>query len=301
MARRAEDRPAPVVVKRNHGLPFSRGLLAQSLMAAGLPTKRAYELASEVEARLGEATVPVDRLQQTVEEVLAQEEGERPVRRYRQWQRLHGSNRPLIVLLGGATGTGKSTVATMLAHRLGINRVVATDMVRHVMRACFDERFMPAVHFSSFEVGASIRLRSGDEEDVDMLGFLRQVENVDTGVRALIDRAIAERTPMIVEGVHLVPGLLPDYGSEALAVPAVLSVPEADQHRAHLARRGAGPSRRPAERYLARFETIRKLQAFLITRAEAVDVPVVANDHPEEAVAALGEQVLTALESLEHE
>jgi 2-phosphoglycerate kinase len=29
---------------------------------------------------------------------------------------------PLIVLVGGATGTGKSTVATEVAHRLGIGR-----------------------------------------------------------------------------------------------------------------------------------------------------------------------------------
>ena len=30
---------------------------------------------------------------------------------------------PLLVLVGGATGTGKSTVATEVAHRLGITRV----------------------------------------------------------------------------------------------------------------------------------------------------------------------------------
>lgn len=291
--------PELLVVKRGHALPYSKGLMAQSLMAAGLSSARAYEFARMVEGQLGDTTVAVAQLRETVEEVLANEEGERAVRRYRQWQRLHHSSRPLIVLLGGATGTGKSTIASMLAHRLGISRVVATDMVRHVMRACFDERFMPAIHFSSFEVGGAVRLHLGAEDDADMLGFLRQVENIDVGVQALIARAIEERSPMIVEGVHLVPGLLPDYGAEALIVPAVLTVPDEEQHRAHLARRGAGPSRRPAERYLAQFDTIRRLQGFLTERAQEFDVPVVGNDDVEGTLLTLGELVLAALETLE--
>ena len=39
-------------------------------------------------------------------------------------------HRPLIVLVGGATGTGKSTVTTEVAYRLGITRVTSTDFVR---------------------------------------------------------------------------------------------------------------------------------------------------------------------------
>jgi 2-phosphoglycerate kinase len=293
------DAPELLVLKRNHGLPYSKGLMAQSLMAAGLSSARAYDVARLIEGQLGGAAISVDELRRKVERVLASEEDERAVRRYRQWQRLNHSSRPLVVLLGGATGTGKSTVASLLAHRLGINRVVATDMVRHVMRACFDEHFMPAIHFSSFEVGAAVKLRASGGDDMDMLGFLRQVENVDTGVQALIARAIAESSPMIVEGVHLVPGLLPDYGEEALVVPAVLTVPDEAQHRAHLARRGAGPSRRPAERYLAQFDTIRKLQSYLAARAGEFGVAIVENGDVEWALEALGEQVLAALESLD--
>ena len=41
------------------------------------------------------------------------------------------------LLVGGATGTGKSTVATEAAHRLGITRVTSTDFIRQTMRAFF--------------------------------------------------------------------------------------------------------------------------------------------------------------------
>jgi len=36
------------------------------------------------------------------------------------------------VLIGGTTGTGKSTVASEVAHRLGITRVTSTDFIREV-------------------------------------------------------------------------------------------------------------------------------------------------------------------------
>ena len=63
---------------------------------------------------------------------------------------------PLLVLVGGATGTGKSTVATEVAHRLGITRVTSTDVVRQTMRAFFSAEFMPSIHYSSFEAGQAV-------------------------------------------------------------------------------------------------------------------------------------------------
>ena len=42
---------------------------------------------------------------------------------------------PLVILIGGATGTGKSTVATEIAYRLGITRATSTDFIRQTIRA----------------------------------------------------------------------------------------------------------------------------------------------------------------------
>src|SRR5215208_5484180 len=121
-----------IVVHKGHGLPYSKGLMAQALSATGISLERSFELARLIEARLterGEAEIDV--------EVLRAEEGDTAAGRYRRWRRLDRLDRPLVVVIGGTTGVGKSTLAAMLAARLGVNRVIATDVIRQVLRAFF--------------------------------------------------------------------------------------------------------------------------------------------------------------------
>jgi len=292
-----------VVVSREHGLPYSKGLMAQSMMAAGLPPGRSWELARAVEGRLaerGEPTIAVPELRELAETVLGDEVGEEAVRRFRQWQRLGRLDIPLVVLIGGAAGTGKSTLATLLAHRLGVTRVIATDTIRQVLRAFFARDFMPAVHYSSFEAGAAVRHFTAKDEDPDLRGFLRQAENVGTGILAILERSVAERQRIIVEGVHLIPGSLPEAIAErALVVRVMLSVADDDLHRSHFHLRGSAPDRGPAERYLEHFDTIRKLQAHLIERAQRAGVPVIDNQALDASLSALLDLVLDAVAAAE--
>ena len=145
----------PLPLGGRDGLPYSKGLMARALMAAGVPADRAYELALRVEDDLtarGEQTVDLDRLEELAHEVLGENEGAQAVRRLRRYDALRELDLPIIVLVGGATGTGKSTVATEVAYRLGITRVTSTDFVRQTMRAFLSQEFMPSIHYSSFEV-----------------------------------------------------------------------------------------------------------------------------------------------------
>lgn len=275
--------PETIVVHKGHGLPYSKGLTAQELSATGLSPERSFELARLVERRLAElgaAEVDVTGLRALVEEVLDSEEGHAAVRRFRDWRRLDRLERPLVVMIGGTTGVGKSTLATMLASRLGITRVIATDVVRQVLRAFFTEEAMPSVHSSAFEAGG-------------LEGYLAQAGRVATGVGAVVERAAAEGKPLVVEGVHVEPGGL-DGGlrGRCVAVEALIVVEDQELHRGHFThRRGA----RPPERYLSRFEDIRALQGHLAARATGQGVPVIDNVNVDQALTRLMQLVLDAV------
>lgn len=279
--------PETIVVKGEHGLPYSKGLMAQSLSASGVRPDRAYEVARVLEARLDERPgeqIDVQELRALAAAVLREHEGEDVARRFLAWEGLDRLERPLIVTLGGAPGVGKSTLATLLAGRVGVTRVIATDAIRQVIRAFFSHEFMPVVHYSSFEAGATVDPAEVGDGDADIVGYLRQVASVRTGIAAIAERAIQERTPTILEGVHLVPGSLgEDAAARCTLVEAVVAIEDEEAHRSHFSLRSAD---RPAMRYLGRFEQIRKLQAHLVDRAEARGVPVIDATNLDEGVAA---------------
>jgi 2-phosphoglycerate kinase len=279
--------PETIVVHKGHGLPYSKGLTAQTLSATGLAPGRAFELARIVERKLGEtgaAEIDVAALRELTEQVLLAEEGEGAVRRFRNWYRLDRLERPLVVMLAGTTGVGKSTLATMLASRLGITRVIATDVIRQVLRAFFTHEAMPSVHHSAFEAGG-------------VEGYRIQAGRVDTGIAAIVERAVTEGKPVVVEGVHIVPGTLDDdLRGSCVAVEALLVVDDEELHRGHFShRRGT----RPSERYLARFDEIRVVQEHLVACAREEGVAVIDNVNVDETLGRLMDLVLDAVSEVE--
>ena len=267
------------------GLPYSKGLMTQSLSAIGLSPARAWALARVIEERLeadGTESIESSELRTLTENVLEREEGPGAVERYRDWELLNQLDRPLVLLHAGTPGVAMSTLATRAAHRLGITRVIATDVIRQVLRASFSRGLMPSVHSSAFEV--------------DMEGYAEQAEAVGTGVAAIVERACDEGTPVVIEGVHVAPGMLSaEIAGRCLVVEAVLVVEDQDLHRAHFEARG---DRRPADRYIARFGQIRHLQDHLAGKASARGVAVIDNANIDEALGRVMDLVLHAVHGL---
>ena len=282
-----------LLVSEGHKVFFSKGLLATTLTATGLPPERAFGVAMDVEWRLSQEPsreVDVERLREIVEVVLADSVGQRYLQRYRAWNRLARQDRPVIVLIGGATGVGKSTIAARVANRLGLIRIISTDSIREVMRAFFSESLMPAIHYSSYEADRAVRIPLGSGFDSHVVGFMEQVEMVNVGVLAVLDRAIKERTSLVVEGVHIVPGMLATAGArermeDALFLPMLVAVNDPDLHRSHfLVREQETSGRRALARYLKGFQEIRKIQDFVLERAETEGTLVVDNVSIDDAV-----------------
>jgi 2-phosphoglycerate kinase len=281
--------------------PYSKGLMARALVAVGIPIGRAYELAKRIEQHLAarnEESVELDRFEELAVEVLGEQEGSRAVDRLRRFRELQELDLPVIVLVGGATGTGKSTVATEAAYRLGITRVTSTDFVRQTMRAFFSKEFMPSIHYSSFEAAAGLR-EPEQAEDPVIAGFLEQTRNVLVGVSASIERALEEGWSMVLEGVHLVPGMLPRIDG-ALVVQCVLAIEDEEEHSTHFMVRDATlDGLRPHQKYIDHLDDIRRVQDQIVRRAHRHRVPVITHTDMRSAIDAVLELVLASAEQVE--
>lgn len=284
-------------------VPFSKGLMARALVVTGLDPERAYLIARRADRDLverGAVSLDLDRLGQLAAELIGDEEAERTVRRLRRIDALQRLDEPLLLLVGGTTGTGKSTIATEAAHRLGITRVTSTDFIRQTMRTFFSREFMPSVHYSSFE--ARLALTRAEEEesgDAAILGFLDQTRNVLVGVDAALERAATERWSIVLEGVHLVPGMVDVSYPGAFVVQCVVAIEDENLHRSHFwVRDHATEGLRPLEKYLDSLPQIREIQDYLVERARRHDVPVIYNDSLDNAVGEVLDLVLRRADQL---
>jgi 2-phosphoglycerate kinase len=296
---RIPRRSDPLPLGGEHGLPFSKGMMARALMAVGVAPQRAYELARRIGDDLvarGAEVAERERLDELAIEILGEDEGTEAVRQLRRYQELRDLDLPILLLVGGATGTGKSTVATEVAHRLGITRVTSTDFVRQTMRAFFSREFMPSIHYSSFEAGAGLPAEEQETGDPTLLGFLEQTRNVLVGVNASIERALEEGWSMVLEGIHLVPGMLPRIDG-ALVIECILHIEDAETHRSHFMIRDiVSDERRSDSKYLDHFGEIRRIQTYIKDRARRANVAIIENRNVERATGELMELVVSAAE-----
>lgn len=292
-----------IIAEQRHGLPYSKGLMASSMMAAGLPPGQAYHAATLVEDRIreqGRSTVSIVELKELAASVLTEVFGAGYAEKYRAWENIAKLDKPLLVLLGGTTGVGKSTVATALAGRLGITRIVSTDAIREVMRSIFSEELAPLLYESSFTAWRRLRVPLPKRADPVVVGFREQTQAVLVGINAIVNRAIHEGVDMIVEGVHLVPGELPvaAWLDRAFVTQAIVHVEDEHLHRSHFYIRELETNGyRPFARYRANFDAIRKIGEHLVEQAVEHAVPVINSRQLDATIKQALDQVVSAVMS----
>lgn len=291
----------PIVISEaRHGLPFSKGLLAQSFMATGLSPSRSYGVAAAVESAIRGRDVTVVSqadLRELAERTLEEMTGETFGKRYRRLAEIARLDKPLIVLIGGTTGVGKSTIATEVAHRLGITRIVSTDSIRQVMRGIFSKDLMPAIYESSFNAWRGLRIPVPQGADPVIVGFREQTAVVTTGITSLIERAMVEGVSMVVEGIHLVPGYIePSQFRDARVVQLIITVDDEDAHRSHFyIREVQTEGTRPYEKYKANFENIRVLGHYIEGLAKEHGTPLIHSHQLDRTVAETLERIVSSV------
>lgn len=260
--------------------PFSKGIMSRSLNVADIGTERAHDIASDIESELIEKNITEISSLDLANVVLGHLDRIDPkiAKKYKNWRSLRTSKKPLIILIGGASGVGTSSMAFELANRLRLKNLISTDMIREVMRKIVSKELSPVIHKSSFDAYESIRTPSIRIDNV-VEGFISHVDVVNVGIEAIIERSVKEGISTIIEGVHVVPGFIrKDLIENNNIIIFTLKVEDEESHKQRFYSRCRQPwVKRSLERYMDNFDTIRKIQSFLEDQAKIHDSTVIDN------------------------
>ncbi|MGM0484282.1 MAG: ATP cone domain-containing protein [Candidatus Krumholzibacteriota bacterium] len=286
------------VVKHDNKFPFSRGILARSIANSGVSPEEAYQLVEETKKELeetGNDMILSRDIKDFISRKLIERGYEKQNRYYLTRSAIKNSSKPLLILIGGGSGVGKSTLSSEVAHKLGITRVVNTDTIREIMRSIISEELIPTLHQSSFEAWKS--LKTPLVENKQMYAFQQQVSLVSECVTAVIRRTIKEGLKMVINGVHIVPGFLKKslekkYGDYILQY--VIDVPDVEQHKQNFYKREEGSSRDP-ERYIENIDNIRWTHDYILNMARRNNVKIIENVDFEKLVGMMLDDIIDKL------
>jgi len=289
------------VSAKGRSTPFSKGVLSQSLLSTALDPEEASELARRIELEIGSTgarDIARSDLRALVRRVLADEVGREAAERYHLWRDHEERERPLLLLLGGTSGVGKSALALEVGRRLGIARMLSTDSIRQVMRVLLSQALVPAIYSSSYDACKLLPRTDGQRPSVTD-GFRAQASAVGVAVKGSLDRAVAEHTPLVIEGVSIAPGLidLEAFAGTADVVFLVVTV-SAEQLRNRLVDRATGQPRRLPDRYLENFDAILEIQQHLVELAARHHVAVIDNESLDDSARRVVEYVMETLRAV---
>ena len=275
--------------------PFSKGILSRSLNVADIGTERAYSIATDIEADLIKNNVleiSNSDLSDVVLDHLKSIDSDIAIK-YEHWRSLRTSQKPLIILIGGASGVGTSSMAFELASRLRLKNLISTDMIREVMRKIVSKELSPVIHKSSFDAYESIRTPSIRIDSV-IEGFISHVDVVNVGIEAIIERSVKEGISTIIEGVHIVPGFIrKELIENNNIIMFTLTVDDEETHKQRFYSRCRQPwVKRSLEKYMENFGPIRKTQRFLVEQAKIHDTRIINNVDINETIDIMVEDIL---------
>lgn len=190
---------------------------------------------------------------------------------------------PVVVLLGGAPGTGKTTVANILQAELGLSHHLSTGFIRASIAHLLSEPQAQLLKHHTYDAyqdleggacnsGALIDTDSGERSRL-LEGAIRQSMVLKPAIESCISRAVREGIGMVIEGSHFLPGVL-EPGTLAATLLCVLDVPD----RQILKERVLSTNHSRRRLSEAQLERLVHLQEEIVALAQLHRQPVIMND-----------------------
>ncbi|MFW9847748.1 MAG: hypothetical protein ACFFF4_01325 [Candidatus Thorarchaeota archaeon] len=182
---------------------------------------------------------------------------------------------PIVLVLEGASGTGKSMLALDMINNLGATRIISTDTVRQVLRSIYTPKTHSELYCHTYQAHKKRQVGPASLEP-SVRGYLAQCEHITPIIRAMIERIVVEGAEAVVEGVHIIPG---EISQVSKSIVEVLVNPSPNLHKnmfltknslAGLKTVSADVAERTAE-----YESTRKIQEYLVKRARENGINVI--------------------------
>ena len=264
---------------------FSKGILAESLFSIGMKTAQAQQIANQVAeevSNLSETqtkknlvkiiTTAIEKVDKKLAERYIVFEGKREYK-------------PIIILLAGVPGIGKSTLAANLSDRLEITNIIGTDMIREILRQTISSKLIPEIHSSSYNAYKHLKQNLNPILRQSIIGYEEQSRHIIVGVEAAIQSALYSRENTIIEGVHLAPNILnPEILNESHVIMILLYLEDEEEHSRRIKSRGSIVEQRGFDRYIKAFPEIRDIQTYLVEEANKAKIPIVETSESSKAI-----------------
>ena len=271
--------------KRDRYEYFSKGILANSLLSIGMDPNLAYEIASKVEQTVSSLSESISK-ERLIEIISSEIEDINPLmaERYIVYE---GDEiyKPIIILLSGVPGIGKSSIAAELSKRLDITNIIGTDMIREILRQTISSRLIPELHTSSYNAYKSLKPKLNPILRQSIVGYEEQCRHIVVGVETAIQTALYSRENTIIEGVHLLPNIFnPDILDDNHVRMILLYLEEEEEHKRRINARGSNIEQRKADRYITAFAEIREIQTYLVEEATKAEIPIIETSDSNKAL-----------------
>jgi len=195
---------------------------------------------------------------------------------------------PLVLLIGGASGTGKTTLANLLVQELDLAHHVSTGFVREVVKSVLPDTQAELLDSFAFDTWHDLQAKSPATSPSVVEGALTQAALLLPAIQACINRSIREGASLVLEGSHLLPGL---FDTESLGISrfVVLDVPNTDV----LLQRAQGHTHALRNLSSEQLSNIVELQKGYLELAALHEIPVINNTEVQHSIKQIKELLST--------
>jgi len=209
----------------------------------------------------------------------------------------------LIILLGGSSGTGKSTLASLVASRLGISTVLSTDSVRHIMRNFMSREENPILFCSTYETAKFVPVDPENplpEKKRVLAGFQQQCQYVHPHLMDVIDKLVGQNDNVVIEGTHLTIDFLMNVMKKyPFCIPFVVHIKNKEKHKERFAVRSKHMTLEPKyNRYIDCYDNIRAIHKYFVKKAEKKLIPRIDNTNVDKSLGIIHSTIIRCLRKI---